>query len=154
MDAYEIPDAIAEHVRLRQPVDVFPYAAGSSRRTDLDHTTPFLPMDQGGPPGQTCVDKLGPLARYSHHVRTHGRWRLRRPDPDSWLWRSPHGRLFLVNSTGTHPLGRSAWTKQLWRAAKAPPDEPVDEVRTAAVDRRSRAETIIRGFLDAHALAS
>jgi Domain of unknown function (DUF222) len=154
VDAYEIPDAIAEHVRLRQPVDVFPFAGGGTRRTDLDHSTPFLAMDQGGPPGQTRIDNLGPLARYSHRVRTHGRWRLRRPDPDSWLWRSPHGRLFLVNSTGTHPLGRSAWTKQLWRAAKAPPDEPVDEVRTAAVDRRSRAETIIRGFLDAHALAS
>ena len=38
VDSYEIPDVIREHLRLRQPVDVFPYAAGGSRRMDLDHT--------------------------------------------------------------------------------------------------------------------
>ena len=45
VDSYEIPARIAEHLRLRQPTDVFPYAAGGSRRTDLDHTIPYRSPD-------------------------------------------------------------------------------------------------------------
>jgi hypothetical protein len=152
VDAYEIPDAIAEHVRLRQPVDVFPYAAGSSRRADLDHATPYLPIDQGGPPGQTSVEQLGPLARSSHNVRTHGRWSLRHPDPNTWVWWSPQGHIFLVNATGTHPLGCSNDTHRIWRAAKAPPDNPTDKLSNPA-EPTSRAEQIARSLLDAYVLA-
>ena len=64
VDSYEIPDIIREHLRLRQPVDVFPYAAGGTRRMDLDHTLSYVPPEQGGPPGQTGVEKartVGPL---------------------------------------------------------------------------------------------
>ena len=71
VDSYEIPARIAEHLRLRQPMDVFPHAAGGSRRTDLDHTTPYLHPQRGGPPGQTAVGNLGPLVRYHHRVKTH-----------------------------------------------------------------------------------
>ena len=49
-------------------MDVFPYAAGGSRRTDLDHTTPYLHPQRGGPPGQTAVGNLGPLVRYYHRT--------------------------------------------------------------------------------------
>ena len=48
VDCYEIPARIAEHLRLRQPMDVFPYAAGGSRRTDLDHTIPIGPRIRAG----------------------------------------------------------------------------------------------------------
>ena len=49
VDSYEIPARIAEHLRLRQPADVFPYAAGGSRRTDLDHTIPYRSPDTWRP---------------------------------------------------------------------------------------------------------
>ncbi len=45
------PRPAPEHLHLRQPVDVFPYAAGGSRRTDLDHTIAYLPIRPGRPAG-------------------------------------------------------------------------------------------------------
>ena len=48
VDSYEIPDVIREHLRLRQPVDVFPYAAGTGRRMDLDHSLRYVPPSTAG----------------------------------------------------------------------------------------------------------
>ena len=142
VDSYEIPARIAEHLRLRQPADVFPYAAGGSRRTDLDHTTPYLHPQRGGPPGQTAVGNLGPLVRHHHRVKTHGGWNVRQPEAGSWIWRAPTGRIYLVNTSGTHPLGKSAFAQQIWRAANSPP-EPTE---------RSPVEEVVRTFLDAYTL--
>jgi hypothetical protein len=36
--------------------------------------------------------------------------------PGIWLWRSPHGRLYLVNTSGT-PLGDTPYAQGIWRAA-------------------------------------
>ena len=140
VDSYEIPDRLREHLHLRQPVDVFPYAAGGpstgSGRTDLDHTIAYVLLDKGGPPGQTALGKLGPLAPYHHRVKTHGRWRLRQPEPGVYLWRSPHGRIFLVNAAGTHPLGRRAFARHIWRAAQSTP-ETEETARRRATSRRT-----------------
>jgi hypothetical protein len=107
VDGYEVPDRIREQVRLRIPAEVFPYSANLSRRKDLDHTVPYLPPDQGGPPGQTGIGNLGPLSRYGHRVKTHGRgWRHHQPVPGVFLWRTPHGYWFRTDHTGTHPLGK------------------------------------------------
>ena len=38
VDCYEIPARLREQLQLRYPADVFPYAAGVSRRMDMDHT--------------------------------------------------------------------------------------------------------------------
>ena len=157
VDSYEIPARIAEHLRLRQPVDVFPYAAGGSRRTDLDHSVAYRHPDHGGPPGQTGVGKLGPLVRYHHRVRTHGRWRLRQPEPGVDLWRCPNGRIYLVNATGTHPLGNADFAHQIWRAAKAPPppDKPPEKrARSDGDANESHLERALRGLIDAYSLAS
>ena len=105
VDSYEIPARIAEHLRLRQPMDVFPYAAGGSRRTDLDHTTPYLHPQRGGPPGQTAVGNLGPLVRYHHRLKTHGQWNVRQPEPGTWVWRTPH-RTHLPGQHQRHPPAR------------------------------------------------
>ena len=154
MDSYEIPDRIREHLRLRQPVDVFPYAAGPrpARQPDLDHTLRYVPPGHGGPPGQTGIGNLSPLTRYHHRVKTFGRWRVRQPEPGVWVWRSPEKRIFLVNATGTHQLGPSDYAQQIWRAANPPPADPgngpCDDNTTA-----SRAEQNARGLLDAYTLA-
>ncbi len=104
VDAYEIPDHIREAVHLITPTDVFPYASNLSREMDLDHTIPYLDPDDGGPPGQTGIGKLGPLTRHHHRIKTHSRWQVKQPFPGIYLWRSPHGRYWLVDHTGTRRL--------------------------------------------------
>ncbi len=104
VDAYEIPDHIREAVQIITPADTFPYASCLSRKMDLDHTIPYVHPDEGGPPGQTGIGKLGPLTRRHHRIRTHGKWQVKQPFPGIYLWRSPHGRYWLVDHTGTHRL--------------------------------------------------
>jgi hypothetical protein len=117
LDAYEIPAGLREQILLRNPADVFPYAAAVSRAIDVDHTIPYVDPDEGGPPGQTRIGNLGPQTRYHHRLKTHGRWRVSQPEPGIWLWRSPHHRIYLINSTGTHPLGDTDFAETIWRAA-------------------------------------
>jgi hypothetical protein len=117
IDAYEIPASLREQLQLRYPADVFPYAAAVSRSIDLDHTIPYLSPDKGGPPGQTRLGNLGPHVRRHHNQKTHGGWQVRQPEPGTWLWRSPHRRIYLVNTSGTHPLGDTEFAQAIWRAA-------------------------------------
>jgi hypothetical protein len=106
VDAYEIPTAMREALHLTRPSTVFPWTA-THGRVDLDHTHPYLHPDQGGPPAQTRIDNLGPLTRFAHRVKTHGRgWRHHQPTPGVYLWRTPHGYWYQVDTTGTHPLGQ------------------------------------------------
>jgi hypothetical protein len=120
---------------------VFPYAAAVSRLIELDHTIPYLSPDQGGPPGQTSIGNLGPHTRYHHRLKTHAGWQVRQPEPGTWLWRSPHHRIYLVNATGTHCLGYTPYAQTIWRAAADPPQTP-------PADRS--AERLDRGILDHH----
>jgi hypothetical protein len=116
VDSYEIPRRIREAMFLRMPASCFPYAAGAGR-IELDHTKPYIPPARGGPPGQTGVHGLGPLIRFEHRVKTHGRWRVRQPEPGVWIWRSPHSAYYLVTNAGTHTLGKGSFARRLWRAA-------------------------------------
>ena len=117
VDSYEIPARLREQLQLRNPADVFPYAAAVSRLIDIDHTIPYLSPDKGGPPGQTSIGNLGPHTRYHHRLKTHAGWQVRQPEPGTWLWRSPHHRIYLVNATGTHPLGDTTYAQTIWHAA-------------------------------------
>lgn len=121
VDSYEIPASLREQLQLRYPADVFPYAAAVNRSTDVDHTIPYLSPDRGGPPGQTRLGNLGPHVRRNHRQKTHGRWRVRQPEPGTWLWRSPHGWIYLVNPAGTHPLGNSEFAERVWHAVSPSP---------------------------------
>jgi hypothetical protein len=102
VDAYEIPERIRERVKLIHPVEQFVYGtAETTMRTDLDHTEAY---DPNGPPGQTNTENLAPLARFSHRLKTHGGWAVRRLDDGAQKWVSPHGFKFRVDHTGSHPL--------------------------------------------------
>ncbi len=98
-DAYEVPDRLRRAVHLRTPADTFPYSSNLSRAVDLDHTVEHASA------GETRLGNLGPLGRHAHRVKTHGRWTVRQPFEGIFLWRDPHGRLYLVDHTGTHPVG-------------------------------------------------
>lgn len=119
-DAYEIPTLLREAMVLRTPADIFPYGEHGSRSLDLDHTEAYRPPAGGGPPGQTGLHNLGPLTRYHHRVKTHGRWQVRQPEPGVYLWRSPTGWFYLVNTDGTHSLGHNGFGQMVWRAVNQP----------------------------------
>jgi hypothetical protein len=108
VDGYEIPDRMREAVHLTIPADAFPYASSTSRRTDLDHTVAYLPPAHGGPPGQTAIGNLAKLTRQHHRIKTHGRWQVTQPYPGVLVWKSPHGRMYLVDQTGTRRLRQPA----------------------------------------------
>ena len=50
------------------------------------------------------MHNLGPLGRFHHRVRTHGNWHVEQPFPGIYLWRAPHGSIYLVDHTGTRKV--------------------------------------------------
>ncbi|MDF9717600.1 hypothetical protein INN71_16675 [Nocardioides sp. ChNu-153] len=126
VDAYEIPHRIAERVRLDRPTCAFPYCGRPARGLDLDHTDEFR-SDAAPGAGQTSTANLAPLCRGHHRVKTHPsptgvgppstrsddppggappdrRWRYHRDPLGTYIWTSPHGLRYAVDSTGTTPL--------------------------------------------------
>jgi hypothetical protein len=107
VDGHEPPALMREQVVLRDRHCVFPFCGVEARSCDLDHIDPYVPMNRGGPPGQTAPDRLAPLCRRHHRAKTSGRWRYRRrPDDGSYEWHGPHARAYLVTPLGTlehHP---------------------------------------------------
>jgi hypothetical protein len=92
VDGHDPPEAMSWFVRLRDPVCVFPGCVRASSRCDLDHIEAYLPIDEGGPPGQTHAGNLAPLCRRHHRVKTHGRWSYHRLPDGGYRWTSPSGR--------------------------------------------------------------
>ncbi|MFF1816523.1 hypothetical protein ACFVWG_04460 [Kribbella sp. NPDC058245] len=103
VNCYEATDRIRERVKLTHPVELFPYGTReTSKSIDLDHITPYDPL---GPPGQTSTTNLAPLSRYGHRLKTHAHgWKVRRINPTTLEWRTPHGFVFHVRPTGTHRI--------------------------------------------------
>ena len=107
VDAYEVPYAMREALRLARPSSIFPWSRTGSGNPDWEHTHPYVPRGAGGPPGQTRVGNLGPMVRFGHRVKTFGNgWQLRQPTPGVYLWRTRNGYWFRVDNDGSHPLGR------------------------------------------------
>jgi hypothetical protein len=107
VDGHEVPDPMRETVFLRNPCCPFPWCPNLSRVKDDDHIEEYLPEDEGGPPGQTSPANLAGLCRRHHRCKTHGGWTYAMPEPGLYLWRSPHGRRYLVDHTGTTNLDTS-----------------------------------------------
>jgi len=119
VDRYEVPDRMREAILARTPASIFPWTGSLNRRNDLDHTVPYLPPP-GGPPGQTGLHNLGPLARREHRAKTIGHMSLRQPDPGTYVWKSRYGRVLITNDSGTHDLGNvntNQLASDIWRAA-------------------------------------
>lgn len=106
VDAYEIPDRHRRAVHLRTPADCFPYSSNLSLDVDVDHTrahprTGRADASTTGEQGASRLDNYGPLGRFHHRIKTHGRWVVRQPFEGIYLWRDPHGQVYLVDHTGT-----------------------------------------------------
>ncbi|HEY6688548.1 MAG TPA: hypothetical protein VI094_20325 [Propionibacteriaceae bacterium] len=121
VDGYEIPQRLRAAVRARQIADVFPFGTCISSQMDLDHTERYVPTDYGGPPGQTRLGNLGPMARPGHRAETHGGWAKRQPEPGYFMHRSPNGYVYLVTNQGTLALGRTTFSATVWQAATPKP---------------------------------
>lgn len=106
VDGHDPTEQIREIVIQRDGHCVFPWCTVDARATDLDHIDPYVPIDQGGPPGQTNPHNLACLCRRHHRAKTSGRWRYRRRPDGTYEWHGPHGRTYLVTPLGTieiHP---------------------------------------------------
>ena len=101
VDAYEVPTRMREAQHALSPYCVFPWCNRPSRACDMDHTQPYVSPDDGGPPGQTRPDNLGPLCRRHHRLKTFGDWHLEQPTKGQFDWTSPGGAHYRVDSTGT-----------------------------------------------------
>jgi hypothetical protein len=121
IDGYEVPQRLRAAVRAQQIADVFPFGTCLSPKMDLDHTERYVPMDHGGPPGQTRLGNLGPMARPSHRSVTHGGWHKHQPEPGYFVHRSPNGYVYLVTNQGTLALGRTDFSTAVWDASAPKP---------------------------------
>ena len=107
VDAWEIPDRHRRAVRLMTPADTFPFATATVNQTDgwssmqVDHTIPY-------PDGPSAIGNYGPMTTQHHMVKTHGNWEVAQPFPGIYLWRDPHGAIYLVDHTGTRRLRHTA----------------------------------------------
>lgn len=93
VDRHDPPAWMRELVQLRDGHCVFPWCDVDARRCDVDHIEPYV---EGGPPGQTSPERLAPLCRRHHRVKTFAGWRYTRRPDGSYLWRTPQGRVIVV----------------------------------------------------------
>ena len=105
VEAYEVPDRIAESVALRDHTCVFPWCTRPARSlrphehsADCDHIGPWRDDGSGG---VTCTCQIAPLCRQHHRLKTHGGWTYTPLEPGSYLWASPHGYTYLRDHRGT-----------------------------------------------------
>lgn len=96
VDGHDPPEQMAWYVRLRDPFCVFPGCTRPSSRCDLDHIEAYLPLEDGGPPGQTHPDNLAPLCRGHHRAKTHARFSYQRLPDGGYRWTTPTGRVIDV----------------------------------------------------------
>src|SRR5690606_13801464 len=92
VDQHDPPEWMREAMILRDPTCVFPGCVNSARRADADHIVPYVPLDEGGPPGQTCLANLAPLCRSHHRLKTHRGWNYRRRADGTYAWTDRWGR--------------------------------------------------------------
>ena len=82
---------LREQVLLTHSTCVFPQCARRSRSCDLDHIIDW-------PLGPTCSCNLAPLCRGHHRLKTHTGWTYERTGPTTFVWTSPHGHTYVVES--------------------------------------------------------
>ena len=90
-----------ELVILRDRHCVFPWCGRDARACDLDHIVAYVPIDEGGPPGQTNPRNLAPLCRRHHRAKTFTGWTYQRARDGTYAWTSPHGHTWTVGPDGT-----------------------------------------------------
>jgi hypothetical protein len=104
VDDHDPPRWMRDLVTRRDSHCVFPFCESPSRRCDLDHITPYIPLHLGGPPGQTHPGNLAPLCRHHHRAKTDEHWTYQRTDHGDYIWRDHHAHSYAVTTHGTLEL--------------------------------------------------
>jgi hypothetical protein len=103
VDAHDPPAPMAAAVRLRDETCIFPGCTRPSDRADLDHIREYVPMDEGGPPGQTHPANLAPLCRRHHRAKTFGAFTYHRRPDGAYQWTLPSGRRIVTDPPRSRP---------------------------------------------------
>lgn len=104
VDRHDPPQWMRESVLLRDAHCIFPGCRRDSRACDLDHIEPYLPLSEGGPPGQTHPGNLAPLCRTHHRVKTHTAWTYKRLDEGFYAWTDPTGHQYTTLPSTRRPV--------------------------------------------------
>jgi hypothetical protein len=103
VDQHDPPAPMAAAARLRDATCVFPGCTRPSDRADLDHIVEYVPMDEGGPPGQTHPLNLAPLCRRHHRAKTFGAFTYHRRPDGAYQWTLPSGRRIVTDPPRPRP---------------------------------------------------
>lgn len=99
---YQPSERLREVEVLINPACYFPFCDANARKGDFDHVIP-------SPRGPTSSTNGALPCRHHHRTKTHGKWVVRQPFPGIYVWRSPTGRIYLIDRRGnTTGLGRAA----------------------------------------------
>lgn len=87
----------------------FPHCGRRARPGEVDHIRPWSRSDPGGPGwaqpgGGTRSSNTQLLCKRHHRAKTHARWRVAKPAPGIWVWRSPANAYYLVTNGTTTEL--------------------------------------------------
>jgi hypothetical protein len=103
VDQHDPPAPMAAAVRLRDEACVFPGCTRPSDRADIDHIVEYVPLDEGGPPGQTHPLNLAPLCRRHHRAKTFGAFTYHRRPDGAYEWTLPSGRRIVTDPPRPRP---------------------------------------------------
>jgi hypothetical protein len=106
VDSYEIPERHRQAVHLMTPADTFPFST-SLTPDQIDHTEPYQHGRGAIGAAQSRLGNYGPMSTSHHRLKTHGRWTVKQPLPGIYLWRDPHGAVYVVDHTGTRAVPRA-----------------------------------------------
>ncbi len=103
VDAHDPPAPMAAAVRLRDPRCIYPRCGRPAEGCDLDHTEEYVPLEDGGPPGQTSPANLAPLCRRHHRAKTFGHFTYRRLPDGAYQWSLPSGTSVVTDPPTPRP---------------------------------------------------
>ncbi|MFD0808200.1 hypothetical protein ACFQ0K_19060 [Nocardioides caeni] len=106
VNGYEHPTTVKKRTELRTTRDVFPHSTrqGGLSRLDHDHPVPYVPPDDGGPPGQTGDHNDAPVGRTDHRAKTHLAYQVKQLGLGAYRWETPHGLARIVTGQGTRRI--------------------------------------------------
>ncbi|GAA4823191.1 hypothetical protein GCM10025786_34040 [Nocardioides caeni] len=106
VNGYEHPTTVKKRTELRTTRDVFPHSTrqGGLSRLDHDHPVPYVPPDEGGPPGQTGDHNDAPVGRTDHRAKTHLGYQVKQLGLGAYRWETPHGLARIVTGQGTRRI--------------------------------------------------
>jgi hypothetical protein len=128
VESYEIPDRHRQAVHLMTPADIYPFASGTSRKVQIDHTEEWCEVcskaaaagveSACGCGGYSGIGNYGPLSTHHHRIKTFRKDELdvKQPYPGVYLWRDADGEIYLRDCRGTRFIELHRAPQVVWAA--------------------------------------